>query len=249
VITTSEHTNELYAAFVKAAAELNNPTRTATAKIEGKDGRGSYSYSYVGLDSVLEHTRPTLARHGLAVVQVPVPPASSAGIWLVTRLVHESGQWLEFSFGMPITGNSAQAVGSAITYARRYALMSLLGIAGDEDDDGKAANKNTTAGPEEQAGRRLKRGVATTSKPHDPETGEVRKLSPALITGFLGRCAQHGLSDDDIGIVVAAATGGSVQGLIGRTALEQVGADAWKALTRSLDEWLRDGKGSGDGGA
>lgn len=127
--------DELAAALSKAQAALPNPPRNRTVTVRTKKG-GSYEFSYATLDVILELAKKPLADNGLAVVQLPMASA------VETPLLHSSGQWLSASTPIRVDGSDAQAYGSAVTYARRYALTAMLGIAADEDDDGNAASDN-----------------------------------------------------------------------------------------------------------
>ena len=113
--------------LVAALSEINNPPL---------DGRANYG-KYATLPACLETARATLAQHNLCVVQITLIDPDR----LVTRIVHSSGEFLEDG-GVPLlceNNNNPQKMGSAITYARRYGLCSLLGICGEEDDDGQRA--------------------------------------------------------------------------------------------------------------
>ena len=96
---------------------------------------GTYSFSYAPLDVILDVVRKPLADNGLALVQL------LDGGALLTLLLHESGAVLEGRTPIPETAD-VQAFGSAITYLRRYAIQSLLGIAAEEDDDGNRGAGN-----------------------------------------------------------------------------------------------------------
>jgi hypothetical protein len=94
--------------------------------------------SYATLASVIDVVRAPLAKHGLAFVQTTEP--SERGITVITELLHESGEWLSSKLHLPVTKPDAQGYGSAISYARRYALMGVCGVASaDEDDDAERA--------------------------------------------------------------------------------------------------------------
>lgn len=113
--------------LVAALAEISNPPL---------DGRANYG-KYATLPACLDAARETLSRHNLAVMQMPFTEPDR----LVTRLIHSTGEWFEDG-GVPLLcENKAnpQKMGSAITYARRYGLCSMLGIVGEEDDDGQRA--------------------------------------------------------------------------------------------------------------
>ena len=108
----------------------------------GKDrsvSAGSYDYSYATLASIVDQIRPALTGNGLSVAQsVESTPTHVA---VETRIYHVGGHVERFGpLLLPASGD-ARSIGSAITYARRYALLAALGIAPDEDDDGAAASK------------------------------------------------------------------------------------------------------------
>ncbi len=124
-----------------AAAQLDfNPVK--------KDTKNPfYNSKYADLSSVIAATQPGLSKNGLVVIQSPIvdPETEKAGV--STLLAHASGQWLSNELMLPATMKSrdgsvrfdAQSVGSAITYARRYTYQAMVGVAGEEDDDGNRA--------------------------------------------------------------------------------------------------------------
>jgi hypothetical protein len=123
--------------------------------------------------------RPPLAAHGLAIVQSPTLVHAGEDLWLIevrVLLMHASGQWIEDSLAVPIVSLNAQAVGSAVSYAKRYQLQSILGIApvdADDDDDGNAASPPPVA-------------PATTPAPRP----KVKKAAAAVVTETtIGRVA------------------------------------------------------------
>lgn len=122
----------LYAAMAAANVELTNPTKDKKAQT------GQYTYTYASLDTILGHVRPVLAKHGLSVLQDVVIEGDR--VQIITKILHASGELLEFGpLGGPV-GRDWQALGGGITYARRYALCAALGIAADEDDDAQHAS-------------------------------------------------------------------------------------------------------------
>ena len=109
-----------------------------------KDARNSFvGNDYATLNSVMETCRDALYSHGIWLVQLPCPAPVELGtghIGLETRLTHvESGQWLSSVTVIPLPKSDPQGLGSALTYARRYSLCTILGII-TEDDDGNAAS-------------------------------------------------------------------------------------------------------------
>ncbi|MHB1950149.1 MAG: ERF family protein [Acidiferrobacteraceae bacterium] len=137
----SETIAKLAAALAKAQGEFTAAAKDHTAKVVSKKGEGSsYNYNYSDLASVLDAVRAPLAAHGLSVVQIPSVAAQSATV--TTTLLHESGEFIEgdsLSLPLPPDLHGPQAIGSAITYARRYSLQAILAIA-SEDDDANAAS-------------------------------------------------------------------------------------------------------------
>ena len=96
-----------------------------------------FKSKYADLASVWDACREPLSSNGLAVVQRV--SSSPAGVVLTTMLLHSSGEWIRDRATFPVVQQTAQAYGSAITYARRYALAAMVGVAPDEDDDGNSA--------------------------------------------------------------------------------------------------------------
>lgn len=129
----SDQVNELISALSKAQGEM---------KPAIKDSLNPHFKSrFADLASVWEACREPLSKNGLAVIQTMVHQENGS-ICLVTTLGHSSGQWIKSIYPMACKDvNNPQAWGSSITYARRYTLSSIVGIAPDDDDDGhKASN-------------------------------------------------------------------------------------------------------------
>jgi hypothetical protein len=124
---TSPETDKIYAALAKAQAELK------TAKIDSTNPH--FRSQYAGLKSVMDSILPALNKHGICVIQ---PPSfDGENVTVMTRLGH-GNQWISSSMSCPV-GNrkTAQAIGSVITYLRRYSIQSMTGsTAGVVDDDG-----------------------------------------------------------------------------------------------------------------
>lgn len=116
-------------AFVKAQA---------TVKPALKDARNPhFGSTYADLASAFAACREALAENGIAVLQAP--SADGRRVSVCTMLLHESGEWMRSTLTLTAMKDDPQAIGSAITYARRYGLMSMVGLAA-EDDDGNAAS-------------------------------------------------------------------------------------------------------------
>jgi hypothetical protein len=124
---TSESIANISKAFIECQKEL--PT------IEKTEVNPFFHSKYAGLDMVIAKTIPVLAKHKLAILQFPIEEDG-----LETIVLHESGEYLSERFIMKPVSGKPQDKGSAISYARRYAWCSILGIA-TEDDDGNNASK------------------------------------------------------------------------------------------------------------
>ena len=112
-----------------------------------KDGSNPHFKSkYASLPGIFTACLPVLNKNGILLVQSP-GDAPKGFVALETTLMHSSGQWMSSSLLMPTGKETAQAVGSALTYARRYAFCAMLGIVADDDDDGNAATGAGDKGP------------------------------------------------------------------------------------------------------
>jgi len=157
----------LAAALAAAQAEMHHAS---------KDGKNPHFRStYATLASVLDATRPLLAKHKIAIVQLATAEGKLARV--ETRLIHESGEWIGATCSSEAKDSSPQSIGSAQTYLRRYGLQAIAGIA-SEDDDAEAAQPGRPTQPTRNAPR------AETSRPvTDPDptwesnrAGFVREL-------------------------------------------------------------------------
>lgn len=145
--------------LAKALLNVQQTVQPAT-----KDAENPFTKSwYASLNSVMDACRDALIENGIWLCQHPVPVEQPNSIGLVTKLTHaESGQWQSSLAVVPLPKADPQGMGSAMTYARRYALTAMLGMV-TEDDDGEGART----------------GRKTASRPKLPvNTPEVRKASP-----------------------------------------------------------------------
>ncbi len=129
---TSETITNLAMALAKAQAQIKPASKDAT--------NPHFKSRYADLPAVWEACRKPLTDNGLSVVQMPVD-AGEGRVGLTSVLMHSSGQYISSTVSTKLTQDSAQGLGSALTYLRRYALAALVGIVADEDDDGNAASQ------------------------------------------------------------------------------------------------------------
>lgn len=128
----SETISELLAAFVAAQKQMINVGKGRRANA------GQFGYNYADLSDVLSDVRPVLTVNGLGITQTAEVVGDDVILW--TTLVHTSGQFITAAPTRLAAGKTAQQTGSSITYARRYSLLAMLGVAAaDDDDDGASA--------------------------------------------------------------------------------------------------------------
>jgi hypothetical protein len=135
---SSESIGAIATALAKAQGQLTNPEKSLTATISSQFPRESdQTFRYASLASGLDIVRKSLAQHEIAIIQTTMIDQASGQIRLTTLLAHASGEWI--SSDWPVCGCSETAaphrMGAALTYARRYALFTLVGIAGEDDVD------------------------------------------------------------------------------------------------------------------
>ena len=165
----SNSIKELATALVSFHKAVKKIAKGKTAKV------GAYSYNYADLSSILEEIEKPLIENGLSIVQLPCCENE-----LMTQLNHITGEWIRASYPMKPQQDTPQALGSAITYQRRYAIGALLCLDIDNDDDGTHAS---TAGS--------RPATQQTSKPAQPSPaadGSVR----LTIKGVSVRTAKNG---------------------------------------------------------
>lgn len=126
----SETITELAKALVSFNSEISKITKDANNPF--------FKNNYATLDQIVEEVRPLLTKNGLSLMQFPSGDGQTVSV--TTLLLHESGEWIESQpINMRPVKNDPQAVGSCITYARRYSLQSFLSLNTGEDDDGNKA--------------------------------------------------------------------------------------------------------------
>src|SRR5579863_4402477 len=188
---SSERIGAFAAALAKAQSEITNPEKSLTATIASPFPReGSRSFRYASLSSGLDLVRKCLGRHEIATVQATTIDRDRDLIRLTTTLVHASGEWV--SSDWPVCSVSETAaphrLGAALTYARRYALFTLVGIAGEDDLDapdlGAAPKDDVDHQPPGPNGQKPN-GHAFADGPPAPGTARGRKPSARPAKPFL----------------------------------------------------------------
>ena len=140
-LTHSDQVNELAAALAKAQGQIQDAKKDSANPF--------FKSKYADLAAVREAVRKPLSDNGIAVVQVPCADGSHAGV--DTMLIHTSGQWIRGLLVVTSKDEGPQAIGSCITYLRRYALQSFTGVAAEDDDGNAAEGKTNGKQPEKKA--------------------------------------------------------------------------------------------------
>jgi hypothetical protein len=171
---SSDTIGALAGALAKAQAELANPEKSLTATIPAAFPREeSRTFRYASLSSGLDLVRKCLGRHEIATIQTTAVDAQAGYINLTTVLAHASGEWM--SSDWPVCAASETSaphrMGAALTYARRYALFTLVGIAGEDDLDAP----DLPSAVMEQA---APNAVGGTARPADPKGALAVRRGP-----------------------------------------------------------------------
>jgi ERF superfamily len=135
---SSESIGAISSALAKAQSELTNPEKGLVGTIRSPfDRQGDRTFRYASLSSGLDIVRKTLGKHEIATVQTTAIDKDAGLIRLTTVLAHSSGEWVSSDWPVCPVGETAtpHRMGAALTYARRYALFTLVGIAGEDDLD------------------------------------------------------------------------------------------------------------------
>ena len=144
---SSESIGAIASALAKAQSELTNPEKSLVATIRSPFPRESdRTFRYASLSSGLDIVRKALGKHEIATVQTTSIDKDAGLIRLTTVLAHSSGEWVSSDWPVCPVGETAapHKMGAALTYARRYALFTLVGIAGEDDLDAPDLPVNTT---------------------------------------------------------------------------------------------------------
>ena len=157
---SSETIGAIAAALAKAQAELTNPEKALVATIRASNPREKdQTFRYAALSSGLDIVRKALGAHEIATVQTTAIDGEAGLIRLTTTLAHSSGEWLSSEWPVCAITETAtpRRMGAALTYARRYALFTLVGIAGEDDLDAPDLNPNFEGAQRSTSLRTLRR--------------------------------------------------------------------------------------------
>jgi ERF superfamily len=185
--------------LAKAQAELINPEKSLTATIRtGRAGEGERTFRYAPLSSGLDIVRKTLGQHEIATVQTTAIDQEAGIVNLITMLAHASGEWIASDWPVCPIAETAnpQRMGAALTYARRYALFTLVGIAGEDDLDAPDLCESAASPPTSAANRVLKPPPDQSRVPsRTPGNGRGRGIMKGAVPAILDAHQSAALRD------------------------------------------------------
>jgi hypothetical protein len=194
---SSESFAALTAALAKAQAKLVNPEKSLTATIRsGRPGETQRTFRYAPLSSGLEIVRKTLSEQEIAVIQTTAIDQATQMLNLTTLLAHASGEWVASHWPVCAIAEIANPhrMGAALTYARRYALFTLVGIAGEDDLDAPdicvPAPVTGALTPQTRGNGKI-RGAAKTASPTVILADESAALRDRLLSEVAGLASQE----------------------------------------------------------
>lgn len=170
-LCTSQTIAEIAKALAEAQKHMKPIVKDETARAQ------AYSYRYADLATVLDAVRPALNAQGIAIVQAC--NASAMNVSVTTRLIHVSGEWFESTLDLEAESSGPQKIGSALSYARRYSLLGMVGAFPKEEDDDAAAAMHDRKAPQTQPAPRR----ATP----EPRNGPAASQGP--VSAAVGRMA------------------------------------------------------------
>jgi hypothetical protein len=213
---SSESIGAIAGALAKAQAELTNPEKSLVATIHSPFPReGDRTFRYASLSSGLDIVRKTLGNHEIATVQTTSIDQEAGLIRLTTVLAHSSGEWV--SSDWPVCSVSETAaphkMGAALTYARRYALFTLVGIAGEDDLDAPdlpVAERGGGIGPAHALAKPNGSIVAAETQGTNARTLRKSRTrpAPALLTVDASATLRERLLAELVGLVSAEEASG-----------------------------------------
>jgi hypothetical protein len=187
---SSESIGAIAAALAKAQAELVNPEKSLVGTIRSPLPRSDRTFRYAPLSSGLEIVRKSLSRHEIAALQSTTIDQDAGLVRLTTVLAHSSGEWVSSEWPVCSISEtvSPQRMGAALTYARRYALFTLVGIAGEDDLDAPDFAEGFQSGTEwpslagfrPQSNGRAMPAAGGVLRRHDGRNAWLREPRPVL---------------------------------------------------------------------
>lgn len=172
--------------LAKAMIVAQKAIQSSVAKNATNETIGS---AYADLGAVIEAVKSHLNAAGVAVIQSPTLSQHSASVSLTTRLIHETGEWMEDTCSTPMAYLDPQGFGSAVSYLRRYALTAMMGLYQADDDGSAASSAKSSASKSASASEK--------TQPGQQKTAEAKAESSAVVEAKKASVAAQASSDPD----------------------------------------------------
>jgi hypothetical protein len=205
----SDSIGTLAGALAKAQLELTNPEKLQVATIRSPFPReGDKTFRYASLSSGLDIVRKTLGKYKIAMVQTTSIDRDAGLVRLTTMLAHSSGEWISSEWPVCLVSEIAipHKIGTALTYARRYALFTLAGIAGEDDLDAPdlpsnlMENGNTRASQARHIDDNSTTQTTTSLEAAGPESGRYRSGSKSALSADESRSVRDKLIEETVAL-------------------------------------------------
>lgn len=202
--------DNLFKALAKAQGEFKPIPKDSEVEVRNKEGKFLYSFKYADLTTIIDCTRPALAKHGLSFTQDY--SKTSIGTGISTTIFHESGASIQTGFvPCQIQSQNMKEVAGMFTYAKRISLTAALGVSADEDVDagaidaaqGNSTQKQKTTTPPQKKKVDAKPVQPKPNKPNSPledllQAVKERKIKPDLMPEIIKRCTGESLKAKDL---------------------------------------------------
>jgi hypothetical protein len=179
-----------------------------------------FKTKYASLDKLTEIVRPILCKHDIAIMQGGAEQ-DDKGVTVETKLLHSSGEWISGTYRLPMEKTNPQGAGSAITYARRYGLGSILALTTDDDDDANEASKTTAAATKAPS-------KTPATKPNGGQAARAKAACDAAVS--------RGIAKDDFN----AAWRRACQQNETTIAPDSMPTDKFLLVLRSMETWCHE---------
>ena len=220
---SSQSIGAIAGALAKAQAELTNPEKSLVATIRSPFPReGDRTFRYASLSSGLDIVRKALGKHEIAIVQTTAIDNQAGLIRLTTVLAHSSGEWVSSDWPVcPVSETAApHRMGAALTYARRYALFTLVGIAGEDDLDAPEPLPTTQPATLETKGTPFQSGSPAGARANGRDRKTPKAVPPAPLPTAQSAALRDRLLGEVAGLQSAdAAASWAREGLTAKNSL------------------------------
>ena len=242
---SSESIGAIASALAKAQFELTNPEKAMVGTIQSPfDPHGDRTFRYASLSNGLDIVRKTLGKHEIATLQTTAIDKDAGFIHLTTVLAHSSGEWVSSDWPVCPVGETAtpHRMGAALSYARRYALFTLVGIAGEDDLDAPDLGVVLAEGPDNKASGTAKKSAENeNAAPPWSAVSRNRARKPPPANSILDSSASRSLCDGLVSEIAELDAADSAIGWASKrlNAKNTLGADEAVIVEKAFHDRMR----------